>query len=131
MNRHQVTSGMSLIEMAAVISITGFLLGGSMTVLRNLQRLAQADTARGVRAELACDQLRRDLAHASVEIVADGVQIQIRDQTVQWRLNAGHLERNGRQMLAVDRFDTQSHPPRLSLIITPTGLPTRQIESSP
>ena len=63
MSARRALCGMSFIEMAAVISITGFILGGSMAILRQLQRLAQADTARGVRAELTCDQLRRDLVH--------------------------------------------------------------------
>lgn len=127
--RHAV-SGMSLIEMAAIISISGVILGGSMVVLRHLQRLANADTSRGTRAEMACDQLRQDLTHGSVEILPHGLQIKTGDQRVHWQLVDGQVERDGRPMLTVDRFDAQLDAPLLTVIITPVGLPTRRIEAT-
>lgn len=130
MSARSIRSGMSLPEMAAIISISGLILGGSMPVLRHLQHLAQADTARGVRAELACDQLRRDLVHAKVEIIPDGLQITTGEQKFRWQMEDGHLERNGRQMLAADRFTTESDARRLTILIAPVGLPTRRIETS-
>ena len=131
MTARYAVSGMTLIEMAAVLAISGVILGGSMAVLRQLQRLADADTAKGTRVECACDQLRRDLAHGAVEVLPDGLQIQAGDQQLRWRLIEGHLERDGRQMLAADRFDVQLHPPLVIVTIAPAGLPVRRIEALP
>lgn len=128
--RHAV-SAMTLFEMAAIIAVSGLILGGSVQVLMRLQRLADVDTARGVRAEMASDQLRRDLARGKVEVIPGGLTIAVEKQILQWTLHDGQLERNGRQVLAVNGFDAAQIEHRMVITIKPIGLPSRRIESSP
>lgn len=118
------TAGMTLMEMSAVIALSGTLLGGTFGVLSRLQRLAGADTARGTRAELACDQVRRDLATGPVTVIPGGMQI----GALPWRVIDGQLLRGERQMLGVSRFDLTTASGRQTVTIVPVGLPARHIE---
>ena len=126
MNKRR-TAGMTLIEMSAIIALSGTLLGGTFGVLSRLQRIASADTARGTRAELACAQLRRDLVTGPVTAIPGGVQI----GALKWRLVDGQLLRGERQMLGVSRFDLTTAAGRQTVTIVPVGLPARHIEVIP
>lgn len=122
---------MTLVELAAMIAVGGAILGSAFAILVRLQRLAATDTAGGVRAELASELLRRDLAAGPVAADAGGVRIRGRDGEVVWRRDAGWLMRGDRQMLRVDEFAVAATDGRLVVAFTPAGLPARRIEAQP
>ena len=123
--------GMTLLELSALIGISSLVLGGVGAVLGRLQRLAAADRGNGVRSELACDQLRRDLAGGVPRPAADGLDVQRGPRGIRWRLAAGELQRDGRPMLAATAFTAATADGWLVVTIAPRGLPARRIEVRP
>ncbi len=127
MTRH----GLTLMELMASIMIASLVMTGVLAVLRPLQRLAAIDTARGVRAELACDQLRRDLLGGVPTAIPDGVQVQRGTQRILWQVAEGQLLRDARPMVAVTDFTQAQRAGRLVITLTPLGLSVREIEVQP
>ncbi len=122
---------MTLMELMAMLAIAGLVVGGVMTVFRPLQRMAGVDTARGVRAELACSQLRRDLVGSVITTTTDTLHIRHGTQKIVWHLADGELLRGERPMLAATRFAPALVDGWLVVAITPLGLPERRIEALP
>ena len=122
---------MTLMELMAVIAIGTLVIGGAMQVLKPLQRMAAVDTARGVRAEMACAHLRRDAVGSIAVSGATGLAF-TRDKTVVlWRVDNGQLLRNDRPMLAVTEFAQAQENGWLVITLTPQGLPPRRVDVRP
>jgi hypothetical protein len=124
MSTRTTSAGMSLLELSALIAVSGLLLSGTVNILTRLQRMSAVDTTHGTRAELTCDQLRRDLAEGPATPIPGGVLV----GHIAWRSSDGYLVRGERQMLRVGRFEVAEVAGSLTLTIVPVGLPARQIE---
>lgn len=122
--------GSTLVELAALLGVSGVVIAGGIGVIRPLHRLASADAGAGTRAEQACALLRRDLAAGGARIDGAAVRIARGDgpETV-WAVEDGHLLRNGRILLPVVAFAPTTRAGLFSIDITPTDLPARRIEA--
>lgn len=123
-SRHALT----IIEMAVLLAIAGLIIGGSLQVLSRMQRFANADTTLGVRAELACDQLRRDAANGPVTSTDAQLQLQHATTTVVWHRVGNEMLRNDRPLLKVSDFHIERQAGLTCVCVTPLNLPPRRIE---
>lgn len=126
---------MTLIELMATMALGAVVIGGALQVLRPLQRMASVDTARGVRAEMACSQLRRDALGSIAMAGATGLTF-TRPSTratnaILWQVDKGQLLRNERPMLAVTTFTQTQEAGWLVVTLTPQGLPQRRLDLRP
>ncbi len=122
--------GSTLVEMTAMIGIAALLFAGAFEALTRLQRLATADPQLGTRAELACAQLRRDLATGQARRAGAALQVSPAPgrSAVLWQVEDGQLVRDGRLQLAVTAFTVEEDAGGVTVALTPAGLPARRIE---
>ncbi|MEK7412963.1 MAG: hypothetical protein AAB263_06575 [Planctomycetota bacterium] len=120
--------GTTLIEIGAMLLIASIAFSGAFAVLTRLQHVASDDHPDGTRAEQACALLRRDLSAGTVRREGANLHIAIKNSDIMWSSNAGELLRNDRILLHAATFTVVEADGRLTVTITPTGLPPRRIE---
>lgn len=117
-------------EMTALITLSGVLMAGVLEVQGQMRRWSEVDTAIGIRAEIACRQLRQDMAWGRAESTADGLWISGTEGVVAWTFRNGEVQRNGRPMAAVKTWQISLQDRQWRISFTPPGLPARTIEAA-
>jgi hypothetical protein len=93
--RNSARAGILLAELAGYLVVTVSLLGTAGVLLGGMLR-AQSAYGEGLRCDLACERLRRDLA-AGGALDGDGLRI----GSVRWTVQDGRLVRGAIPLLAV------------------------------
>ena len=117
-------AGFSLIEMTVTIAIMVVVLDIGITATGRLARAASAEGQPAKVVDLACDALRRDLAH--------GARIEGRELVAgeaRWRLDAGILLRDGAPRCRVSEASWTIDGQAVVVRLRPLGLPIREVRA--
>lgn len=121
---NSLRSGLLLLELAGYLVVTVSLLSTAGVLLAGMLRGRSAH-GEGLRCDLACERLRRDLATGAT---MDGESL--RAGPARWTVGDGQLQRNGTPLVAVAATAWKRSADGWTIIITPRHGTPRTISSA-